>query len=127
MKFGDGCVYAVHPRWADPDVDPHLRKVVATGQGCTFSDVVAASQAHSYAEADRIHAGLHRVIERTSETMEIERLRKDKARLDRWDAVMEKKRLGWIIERGKPTPKHYSQKPEFWNVRDAIDAMDGEG
>lgn len=52
----------------------------------------------------------------------IAELEKDKDRLDWWDEHASKKGCGWIIDRGKPVYKHWSQEPEYEYIREAVDA-----
>lgn len=46
----------------------------------------------------------------------------DTKALDHLDALAERRRCGWMLDRGMPVLKHWSQEPPFETVREAIEA-----
>ena len=48
----------------------------------------------------------------------------DTQRLDKLQAVADRKGCGWNLEGGRPELRHKSQEPAWWSLREAIDAME---
>lgn len=72
---------------------------------------------HSAGE-DAAEATAEKIVKMTADSTA------DKDRIDKLEAWARKRGCGWMLDRGKPVLKHWSQEPEFTTLREAVDAMD---